>query len=56
MFDIQITDTDARTYCNKNPEKVFAAQEKEKKDKYLNVLHEQKDFTPMVYSVVGLAG
>ena len=57
MFDIRITDTDARSHRNKDPEKVLAAQEKEKKDKYLNVLHEQrKDFSPCVYSVDSLAG
>jgi len=36
---------------------VLAAQEKEKKDKYLKACHEmRKDFTPMVYSVDGIAG
>jgi len=35
IFDVRITDTDARSYRNKDYEKVIAAQEKEKKDKYL---------------------
>ena len=57
IFDIRITDTQARSYRNKNPKKVLAAQEKEKKDKYLKTCHEmRKDFTPMVYSVDGMAG
>ena len=37
--------------------KVLANHEKEKKTKYLAPLYEQhKDFTPMVYSVDGIAG
>ena len=37
--------------------KVLEAQEKEKKDKYLRPCHERrKDFTPLVYSVDGMAG
>ena len=37
--------------------KILAIQEKEKKRKYLAHLHEErKDFTPMVYSVDGIAG
>lgn len=35
MFDVRITDTDAPTYRNRDPVKVLAAHEKEKKDKYL---------------------
>ena len=57
IFDVRITDTDAQSYCNKDVPKVLAAQEKEKKDKYLKACHEmRKDFTPMVYSVNGVAG
>ena len=57
IFDIRITDTDARSYRNTDPMKVLATQEKEKKGKYLRACHEQrKDFTPLVYSVDGIAG
>jgi hypothetical protein len=39
------------------PEKVLADQEQEKKNKYLATCHElRKDFTPLVYSVDGMAG
>ena len=57
LFDIRITNTDARSYRNKKPSKVLADQEKEKKDKYLDTCHElRKDFVPLVYSVDGMAG
>ena len=57
IFDMRITDPEARSYRNKDHDKVLAAQEKEKKDKYLRSCHEQrKDFTPMVYTVDGVAG
>ena len=36
---------------------MLAAQKKEKNDKYLKACHRiRKDFTPMVYSVDGIAG
>ena len=36
---------------------MLAAQEKEKKDKYLrSCLEQRKDFTPLVYSVEGIPG
>jgi hypothetical protein len=57
IFDVRITDTDARSYRNKDYEKVIAAQEKKKKDKYLRPCQEhRKDFTPLVYSVDGIRG
>ena len=57
IFDIRITDTDAKSHQKTEPTKVLEIQEKEKKTKYLAHLHEQrKDFTPMVYSVDGIAG
>ena len=57
IFDFRITDTESKSYRNRDPEKVLAAQEKEKKDKYLKTCHEmRKDFAPMVYSVDGMAG
>ena len=57
IFDIRITDTEARSARTRDFAKVLAAQEKEKKDKYLNpCLQQRKDFTPLVYSVDGIAG
>ena len=57
IFDKRITDTDAQSHQNIDPIKVLELQEKEKKAKYLAHLHEQrKDFTPMVYSLDGIAG
>ena len=54
---MRITDTDARSYRKKEFAKVLEQHEKEKKDKYLqNCLEMRKDFTPMVYSVDGIAG
>jgi hypothetical protein len=54
---MQIMDTDARSYQKKEFAKVLEQHEKEKKDKYLrNCLEMQKDFTPMVYFVDGIAG
>ena len=48
---------DAKSYQKKEPTKVLEQHEKEKKDKYLqNCLEMRQDFTPMVYSVDGIAG
>jgi hypothetical protein len=49
-------DTDARSYQKKEFGKVLEQHEKKKKDKYLQTcLEMQKDFTPMVYLVDGIA-
>jgi len=57
IFYMHITDTDARSNRKKEFAKVLEQHEKEKKDKYLqNCLEMRKDFTPMVYSVDGIAG
>ena len=57
IFDVRITDTDARSARGRDYTKILAAHEKEKKDKYLwTCLELRKDFTPMVYSVDGIAG
>ena len=54
---MRITDTDARSYQKKEFSKVLEQHEKDKKDKYLQTcLEMRKDFTPMVYSVDGIAG
>jgi len=59
IFDIRNTNTESRTHRNKDPTKakVLQAQEKEKRGKYEGACHEQrKDFTPLVYSIDGMAG
>jgi hypothetical protein len=57
IFDVRIMDTQSHSYQNKNYQKVLAQQEKEKKNQYLRpCLEMQKDFTPLVYSVDGIAG
>ena len=57
IFDIRITNTESRSHRNKDPLKCLAAQEKTKKGKYETACHEQrKDFTPLVYSIDGMAG
>jgi hypothetical protein len=54
---MHITDTDSRSYRKKEFGKVLLQHEKQKKDKYLRAcLEMRKDFTPMVYSVDGIAG
>ncbi len=54
---MRIMDTDARSYQKKNIGKVLLQHEKEKKDKYFwTCLEMQKDFTPLVYLVNGIAG
>ncbi len=50
-------DTQSYSYRNKDNQKVLAQQEKGKKNQYLcPCLEMQKDFTPLVYSVDGIAG
>ena len=57
IFDVCITDTDARSARGRDYTKVLAVHEKEKKTKYLqSCLQMRKDFTPLVYSVDGIAG
>jgi hypothetical protein len=57
IFDIRITNTESRSHRNKEPTKCLASQEKEKKGKYEEACHEErKDFTPLVYSIDGMAG
>ena len=57
IFDIRITDTDAKSYGTTKSAKLLERMEKEKKDKYSEAcLERRRDFTPMVYSVDGMAG
>jgi hypothetical protein len=52
IFDLRVTDTNAKSNLPIEVSKVLACQEKEKKGKYLtSCLEMRKDFTPMVYYV-----
>ncbi|EJK47230.1 hypothetical protein THAOC_34067, partial [Thalassiosira oceanica] len=56
IFDVRVTDPSAKSYRKKDPRKVLETQEKEKKDKYLmKCLERRKHFTPLVFSVNGMA-
>ena len=57
IVDVRVTDPSAKSYRKKDPRKVLETQEKEKKDKYLRkCLERRKHFTPLVFSVDGMAG
>jgi len=57
IFDVRITDTHSHSYRNKDYQKVLVQQEKEKKNQSIRrCLEMQKDFTPLIYSVDGIAG
>ena len=57
IFDVRMTDTECRTTRNQEPEKVLNKCEKLKKAKHLApCLEQRRDFTPLVYSVDGMAG
>ena len=57
VFDVRITDSDAPAHRTVEVPKLLARQEKEKKSKYLkSCLEMRKDFTPLVYTVDGVAG
>jgi len=57
ILDVRVTDTDAKSYCNRTPSKVLESHEKEKKRKYLgSCLENRRHFTPFVISVDGLLG
>jgi hypothetical protein len=57
IVDVQATDTDAKSYRSRDPHKVLAAQEREKKRKCLDAcLEQRKHFTPFVVSTNGLIG
>ncbi|KAL7478164.1 LOW QUALITY PROTEIN: hypothetical protein ACHAW6_003945 [Cyclotella cf. meneghiniana] len=56
IFDIRICNTDARSYANTSSNKVLERASKEKVRKYEQACLTQRwDFTPLVYSVDGLA-
>jgi hypothetical protein len=57
IFNVRIPDTENRTSRNQEPEKVLAKCEHLKKQKHLvPCLERRRDFTPLVYSVDGMAG
>ena len=52
----QVTDTDAKFYLASSSEKVLERAAKAKKSKYLDAcLERRRSFTPLVYSVDGMA-
>ena len=56
ILDMRITDTDAKSYVGSSSAKVLEKAAKAKKDKYLDAcLERRKSFTPLVYSVDGMA-
>ena len=55
-MDIRITDTDAPSYSDQISKKMLERVAKAKKDKYLQpFMDRRRSFTPLVYSVDGLA-
>jgi hypothetical protein len=57
IIAVRVTDTDATSYWSRDPHKVLATQEREKKKKYLqSCLEQRKHFTPFVVSTDGLIG
>jgi hypothetical protein len=56
IFDVQVCDTDAKSYGNRESKKVLESAARRKKDKYEGAcLERRRDFTPMIYSVDGMA-
>jgi hypothetical protein len=56
IMDVRITDTDAKSYANNSSERCLERAAKEKKDKYAQAcLERRRSFTPLVYSVDGMA-
>jgi hypothetical protein len=57
IIDVRVTDTDAKSNLSKDPAKVLANHEREKKKKYLEAcLGQRRHFTPFVVSTDGLLG
>ena len=55
VFDVRITDTDAKSYGNCSSAKLLERFAREKRDKYEGAcLERRKDFTPLCYSVDGM--
>ncbi|MEJ2330924.1 MAG: hypothetical protein P8Z33_13945, partial [Gammaproteobacteria bacterium] len=57
IFDIRITNTESRRHRGASPASILAKEERQKKDKYLDTCLEHcRHFTPLIYSVDGMAG
>ena len=57
IIDVRITDVDAKSNRSKDPDKVLATHEREKKKKYLEAcLDQRRHFSPFVVSTDGLLG
>ena len=57
LFDIAVVDTDARSYCARNPRDVLGTAEGEKKHRYLQACQDQRaTFSPLCVSVDGMLG
>jgi hypothetical protein len=56
IFDVQVCDTDAKSYGNRESKKVLEGAARRKREKYEEAcLERRRDFTPMIYSVDGMA-
>ncbi len=56
IIDVQVCDTDAKSYGNRESKKVLEGAARRKKEKYEEAcLERRRDFTPMIYSVDGMA-
>ena len=57
IIDVRVTDLDAPSYASRDPAKVLASHEQQKKKKYLEeCLQQRRSFTPFVISADGLLG
>ena len=57
IFDVRVCDTECSSAAYRRSKKVLERAEKEKKDKYSQAcLDRRRHFTPLVFSVDGLAG
>jgi hypothetical protein len=56
IFDVQLCDTDAKSYGNRESKKFLESVTRRKKNKYEEVCLDRRcDFTPMIYSINGMA-
>jgi hypothetical protein len=57
LIDVRIRDVDTKSQQSKDPHKVLAAHEREKKKKHRDACIEQRQhFSPLVVSMEGLLG
>ena len=57
VIDVRVTDLDAPSYASRDPAKVLASQEQQKKKKYLeDCLQQRHSFSPIVILANGLLG